>query len=234
MRCRAQEVELFRRCAAVLTLSEADASRAQALVPTTPAHEVVYKQADPETSPPPWSERDARTLLFVGDYGRKPNRRIAHRILIDLLPALRRRLPGLELILAGARMPKGLRNVARREGAQVPGYLPSLDGLYRRATLLLAPIDVGGGLHIKMVEAMTHGLPVLTTSTGNDGLGAEPGRSVWIADGDEALVEGCARLLGDGALAEGLGAAGREHVLTRFGAERARSVLESVLESVAG
>lgn len=233
MRCRRQEVELFQRCAAVLTLSEADAHRAQALVPTTPAFPVVYKQAKPETVPPAWSERDARTLLYVGDYGRESNRRIARRILIDLLPALRRRLPGVELILAGARMPKALRTVARREGARVPGYLPSLDALYRRATLMLAPIDVGGGLHIKMLEALTHGLPVLTTSTGNDGLGAEPARSVWIADDDDALIEGCTLLLGDSALAEALGEAGREHVLARFGAERARSDLERVLGSVA-
>ena len=50
------------------------------------------------------------------------------------------------------------------------GFVPEIDGFYRGIDLALAPVRVGTGINIKMVEALDFGVPVLSTVVGAKGL----------------------------------------------------------------
>ena len=228
-RTRREEATLFRRADTVLTLSESDAARVNELAPSARVFPVVYKKASPPTDTGSRDERDPGTLLFVGDYSRRPNRRIAELLLAEILPAIREHHPDVVLRLAGGGANDALRARARGAGVEMTGYLPSLADEYRRATLLVAPVPIGGGIHIKMIEAMSAGLAVLTSPVGNDGLAAEPERSVFLADSPAAMAERASRLLSNPDEIAKVAQEGREHVRQRFGDERALALLGEAL-----
>ena len=229
-RTRREEAALFLRADTVLTLSESDAARVREIAPSARVFPVVYKKASPPADTPSRDERDPKTLLFVGDFSRRPNRRIVELLLSEVLPAIREHHPDVVLRLAGGGADATLRGRAEEAGAEVTGYLPSLADEYRRATLLVAPVPIGGGIHIKMIEAMSAGLAVLTNSVGNDGVAAEPGRSVFLADTPAAMAERASRLLSTPEEITEVARAGRAHVRRRFGAERALELLMEALD----
>ena len=230
-RARREEAALFRRADAVLTLSESDATRARELAPMTPVFPVVYRRAVPAPAPDP-SAREPHTLLYVGDFSRRVNLDIAATVLAEILPRVRRELPAARLVLAGGGAGSALRTRAARAGAEVTGYVSDLDDVYRRATVLLAPIPIGGGVHIKMIEAMSAALPVVTSSVGNDGIAAVPGRSILLAETAPEFAATAVQLLLDPARAGSVGHEGRRHVQRQFGMDRARSLLERALAHV--
>ncbi|OPZ16470.1 MAG: hypothetical protein BWZ10_01433 [candidate division BRC1 bacterium ADurb.BinA364] len=73
---------------------------------------------------------------------------------------------------------------------------------------------------------MARALPVLATPVANDGLAAEPGRSILIGDTPEAMAREAVRALGDPAWATRIGLAGQEHARREFGEERALACIE--------
>jgi len=228
-RVRREEVELFERATCVLTLSESDARRVRELAPRARARAAVYKRADAGAEPPAWSAREPATLLYVGDFGRRVNRDAVERLVREVLPVLRARDSRVRLRLAGGRASGAFRRRMEHAGVEVDGYASSLASAYRTATVLAAPIDVGGGLHIKLVEAMSHGLPVVTTPVGNDGLAAPPGEAVRIGRTAAELAEACAELVAHPARADALGRAGRAHVLRTVSEERAVEAIRRTL-----
>lgn len=63
----------------------------------------------------------------------------------------------------------------------------SLEGHYRNATVAIAPLRFGGGVKLKVVEAMARGVPMVTTSIGAQGLpGVE--ECIGVADDAQALA----------------------------------------------
>jgi len=51
-----------------------------------------------------------------------------------------------------------------------------IDECYKKASVFVAPVLVGGGIIVKILDAMAAGTPVVTTSFGNEGVGAAPGK----------------------------------------------------------
>ncbi|HEY6007469.1 MAG TPA: glycosyltransferase, partial [Geobacteraceae bacterium] len=86
----------------------------------------------------------------------------------------------------------------------------------------------GGGIIVKVLDALAAGTPVVTTSYGNEGVGGVPGRDLLVADDAPAFAEAVARLLTDSAYAERLAASGRAFVAERYGVETVLARLEAV------
>ena len=87
---------------------------------------------------------------------------------------------------------------------------------YSSATVMITPIEGGGGTRIKILEAMAAGLPVISTSTGIAGLNVTDGENVFIADGPSEMAKKAKRLLEDKDLALKIGRNAREHVRKYF------------------
>jgi glycosyltransferase involved in cell wall biosynthesis len=94
------------------------------------------------------------------------------------------------------------------EGVTCLGYVDDLLGLYDRSRMLIAPLQTGGGIHLKILNAFAQGCPVVMTSAANDGIGAEDGAQALIADDPADFAERMARLLAEPGLSRRLAAAG--------------------------
>lgn len=134
----------------------------------------------------------------------------------DVWPRVHAARPDARLEVVG-RCGKRLRGeLGETEGVVFRGFVASLDEVFRRAALSVAPIRFGTGTRVKILESMAHGCPVVTTTPGCDGLDVVFGRDLLVADEPELLASTCLRVLGDGELQRRVGAAGRSVVEERY------------------
>lgn len=164
-------------------------------------------EANPDFVPPP-------RILFVGSFAHPPNRLAAAFLAEELVPALRRNHPSLICEIVGRNPPAALQDtVAASKGAVVlHGFVPELEPLFERAWLFAAPLFSGGGIKIKILEALGRGSPVLTTPIGLDGIDAPVGMAVGCASDPLGFIAECNRLLTTPQLLSSWGHAGREYI----------------------
>ncbi|HET7344226.1 MAG TPA: glycosyltransferase family 4 protein [Methylomirabilota bacterium] len=165
-------------------------------------------------------------LLFVGAMHRDANVDAMTYFCEAIWPRVRAEAPGVRLTIAGAGPPPVVRRLASLPGIEVTGFVESLEPYYARATAFVAPLRIAGGIAGKTLDALAAGCPVITTTPGNDGLGATPGEHLLTADTPADFADAVVRVLGDGELRARLGRGGREFARARFSLEVSAAVLE--------
>jgi glycosyltransferase involved in cell wall biosynthesis len=184
------EAKALDRADAVLAIQEWDAHHFRMLTNRPVA--VVGHLAPTVATPPPDPAVGAHAMLFVGG----PMGINVHGVtwFIDqVLPAVRQRVKDAELWLVGG--------IGDRIGGEAPGvhrfgFVDSLDDLYRRGAVVINPQQFGTGLSIKSVDALRHGRPLVTTSSGARGLEEGAGVAFYQAGSAEEFADRLVELLG--------------------------------------
>lgn len=121
------------------------------------------------------------SLLFVGNLTYPPNVEAAEQLVGTILPALQDRLAGrVRVTLVGPHA--GRLEHLRTDDVEVTGFVPSLEPFYASATMVVAPLRLGGGTRIKLLEAFAYGVPVVASSAAAAGLDVVDGRHLLLAD----------------------------------------------------
>jgi glycosyltransferase involved in cell wall biosynthesis len=148
---------------------------------------------DLERIRPDWSPGPGHRFLFVGSFNHRPNRLAAEFLVETMWPAVAQALPDSSLILAG----RGSRAFLRQRGGEVKwtdlgvqalGFVDDLTGLFRECHLFVAPLPEGGGIKIKILEAMARGIPVVTTPVGAEGITSPEDDAIVIAPYDNQFA----------------------------------------------
>jgi len=149
-------------------------------------------------------------ILFVGNLSYFPNIEGIRGFVRDVWPLLRaQRSDRVALRIAGSAPTSEVTVLARIPGVEIVADAAELDACYAWADLAVVPIAAGGGTRIKLLEAFAHGVPVVATSIGAEGVAATPGVHLLIADTPIAFADACARVLADKTLAARLAKAAR-------------------------
>lgn len=155
-------------------------------------------------------------IVFVGSYGWYPNRDAMEFFGADVLPRLRERLGDVDVTWVG-RAPEDVRDrLARRYGIRLTGYVDDIRPYVRSATCYVAPLRVGGGTRLKILDAWAMGAPVVSTAIGCEGLETEPGENILVADEPAAFADAVIGVVRDASLRERLGRGGRDTALRRY------------------
>jgi glycosyltransferase involved in cell wall biosynthesis len=126
---------------------------------------------------------DGQTLLFVGSLGFPPNREGLLWFAREVWPLLGARSgKPLRLLIVGRDCPPEVQRLSDIAGISVHSDVVNLDEFYARATLAVVPLHVGGGTRIKIIEAAMHGVPVVSTRLGVEGLSFAEGREILLAE----------------------------------------------------
>ena len=83
------------------------------------------------------------------------------------------------------------------DGVAILENVPETRPYFEAASVFLYAPSRGSGMKIKIQEAMAYGVPIVTTSEGVEGIPAEDGVHVGLADDDEGLIERTVELLAD-------------------------------------
>jgi glycosyltransferase involved in cell wall biosynthesis len=150
-------------------------------------------------------------VLFVGGFEHPPNVDAALALVNDVMPLVWERIGDVPVVLAGSKPTPEVEALAG-PNVEVTGWVEDLQPLIDGARMMAAPLRFGAGMKGKVTQSLGAGLPVVTTPTGAEGLGAEDGRDLLIAEDAEDLADRIVRLCSDDALWQELSRAGQDVV----------------------
>ncbi len=187
---RDRERAIWQQSNLSLYLSEEEARTASALQPDSKIRSVVPYCFDQFGMPRPAPKGEE--IIFVAGFGHPPNEDAALWLVHEILPLIRLRAPGTHLSIIGSNPTPRVRALAA-DGiavfADVSGT--ELAAAYDRARVAVVPLRCGAGVKLKVVEALSAGLPLVTTPVGAQGL---PGLSTVVAVEDDAASFAAAAL----------------------------------------
>lgn len=123
---------------------------------------------------------DSLRILFLGTLTWEPNIRGIEWFINKVMPFTK----NVELIVAG----RGLDKRLERENVHILGYVENLDKIYDECDIMIVPLFMGSGQRVKIIEAYSKGMPVITTTIGVEGLVYANGENVLIADNKEEFL----------------------------------------------
>ena len=203
-----------------VVLTDRDRRSLEALGTSTPVRTVPLgvdippDPLDPLGAEPP-------SVLFVGNYVHPPNAAAAESLLTRIMPAVRARHPGAELVLLGPNPPAWLLGAARDPLVHVTGLVPDVRPYLDRAAVVVAPLWSGGGMRVKVLEALAAGKAVLASPRAAEGLAVVDGRDLRLAEDEDAFASALADLLGDPQARVRLGRGARAWAVAHLGWDEA-------------
>ncbi len=176
-------------------------------------------------------------ILTLGTLFYPPNADGIRWFIHQVYPLIRVQVPASSLTIVGPRPPRDLtqyatRNTQHATRITVTGYVPDLAPYLERAALMVVPVRAASGMRVRILEALARGIPIVTTTTGVEGIGAAHDEHLLIADEPEQFAAQVVRLLNDGALRQRLSFNGRRLVEEKYDWRVVLSKLEEVYESL--
>jgi glycosyltransferase involved in cell wall biosynthesis len=172
---------------------------------------------------------DADHILHIGTMYWPPNIDGVKWFIDQVLPRIRAERPDVRFDVVGARPPQELIDLGASDGRiNVTGYVENPEPYLQRAGAMIVPLRAGGGMRVKILNAMAQALPIVTTTLGCEGIAVEPGRHVLVADTPDEFARSTLNLLQDRVRADGLGHNGRALVDALYDYRAACKPLEGV------
>lgn len=228
------ERENLARFDGVIAVSEVDAAIYRSRYGVLPERLVVIENGvDPEyfAFAPGNASPLSPNVVFAAAMGYPPNEDAAWRLVRHIMPRVRRSREA-RLTLVGQQPADGLRRQHDGEQTIVTGEVQDVRAYLAKASVACVPLRFGSGTKIKVLEAMSAGVPVVCSTVAAEGLGIVHEEHALIADSDEALAANINRVLGDPALAARLSATGRSLIEARYAWDRCLSPLLPWLDHI--
>lgn len=147
--------------------------------------------------------REPQSIIFIGWMRHFPNLDAASFLLKEVMPLIIQKTPNVRLYLVGGAVPDKIHTLAEKIPQVVmTGFVEDIRSLIKSASVTIVPLRIGGGTHLKVLEAMACRTPIVTTPVGAEGLPLKHGQHAWIARDAQGLAEGVERLLEDVRLRE--------------------------------
>lgn len=156
------------------------------------------------------------TVVSLGNLSVPHNVDAAHFLVREIWPAVLRERPASRLVLAGADPLPAVRRLAEPGRIEVPGAIPDLRTLWRRADVMIAPLRFSTGVQNKVLEAMAAGVPVVTTPQVAEGIEARHGQHLLVASDAAGLAAALLESLRDPASASRRAERARAYVREHF------------------
>lgn len=234
-RLRRYEAEICARFDALMTVSEPDrwalelaaAEHGTTLAPTT----VIPIAVDAHSEPIVKREAAPKLILSMATMFWPPNVDGVLWFAREVYPLVRAAVPEVEFAVVGARPPATVQRLAEEDPSiAVTGYVEDPRPYLERSAALIVPVRAGGGMRVKILEALARGLPIVTTTIGYEGIDLVPGEHVLVGDTPAEFAAALIRLLRDPALGRRLAAAGRGVAEDRYDWQVVNPQVETVFE----
>lgn len=216
-RLRAYEVATLNDVDAIVPVTPEDASTYVRLGASVPVH-VAPVGVDAASFPDLAGTGDPRSLVFLGSLDWRPNVEAVAWFLESAWPLVRAAAPDARFLVAGSSPPPGLDAPDPGKGVRFLGRVEDAREFLASGAAMVVPLLSGGGIRVKILEAMALGVPVVSTRLGASGIDARDGVEILVADDPSRLAEACVGLLEDRERAIGIGRAGRARVRELFDA----------------
>ncbi|MFN8419075.1 MAG: glycosyltransferase [Anaerolineae bacterium] len=156
-------------------------------------------------------------ILFTGSLDYRPNVDAVIWFAESVLPLIRAQVPSARFLIVGRKPSAQVQALAdQHNGISVIADVPAMQPYYAAAAVYVAPLRMGSGTRLKLLEAMASQRAIVATTMGAAGLGVTSGRELIIADEAAAFAQAVITLLRDADQRREMGAAGRTFVCQHY------------------
>lgn len=184
-------------------------------------------QPDPSVQPQPF------TLIYTGAVTYAANYEAVVWFIREVWPLVRARYPQVQFTITGGTGKVDVSDLTVQPGVSFSGHLPSVADAVRKSWAVVAPLRIGGGTRLKILEAMALGTPVIATPKGAEGLSIQDKENILIADSPQEITAAVSRLFDEAGLRGRLAAGGRALVEQRYDWSVVTGQLVDLIEQVA-
>jgi glycosyltransferase involved in cell wall biosynthesis len=220
-RIRRYEAEICRLSEAVIAVSTEDADalrnfREDKKVHVVPSGITVEDYAKPIDQSAPRHNLEEKRLVFTGKMDYRPNIDAVLWFTDEILPSIRRQYPDVQLDIVGQQPHPRLQQLSAQAGINLTGRVASIIPYLQQADVYIAPLRMGSGTRLKLLEAMACGCAIVATSTAAAGLLTEAKQAMLISDDPQAFAAQTTQLLQDASKREALGMEAQRQVRAHY------------------
>jgi len=212
------EADIINKVDVNFAITQPDKEKALSLAPN--ANVVV---ASAGVNPEEWKPdetiaRNSKEIILATTYHWVHNVNGLKWFLNNVFPIIQSEIHDIKLTLIGKEAPDWLLNY-KTKGVNVLGYVDRVKPYYNSASINIAPLFVGGGIRIKILEAMAMELPVVATSQAAEGISREC-KGLFIADSKEDFAKKIIQLANNPDLARETGKSARQFIINEYSWKR--------------
>jgi len=231
------ETRFWQKAAKVVAVSEADKKKMLSHVPTLDV-DVVPNGAG-EDLVTLWGRRKRKAkrpiVFYQGNFLWLQNTEAARILAQEVFPLIKKEFPEAICWIVGQNAKKKIADLDR-DGVEIHDLTTAdIDGVkeaYQKATVFVAPLEGPGGTRLKILGAMAAGVPVVTTSTGSEGIKAVDGKEILIRDRPEEMAKAAIKLLKDERFYSKITASARKLVEEKYNWNKIATKLDRVYQEV--
>ena len=179
----------------------------------------------------PRQEEKKYDIVFTGNMNYAPNVNAVDYLAHEILPLVWKQVPEAKMYIAGATPDPKVKRAAS-DRIIVSGWLDDIRDAYAQSRVFIAPMRIGTGLQNKLLEAMSMGIPTITTSLANASLGAKPDEDILVGDNASALAQHIVTLLTDQEKARQIAQAGLDFTNRVYDWSKSTELLESEMKKL--
>ncbi|WP_172680200.1 glycosyltransferase family 4 protein [Methylomonas koyamae] len=208
-----EEIATYHQADFIIVVSEQER---QLLVPDLPDSKLaIIPNIHPMGEYIPTAARDKNVLMFVGWGQYEPNSDAVLYFANEILPLILEKAPQVRFKVIGEGYPEAVKNL-HGGPIEILGHVPSMHPYLTESYISVAPLRYGSGVKGKIGEALSYGLPVVTTSIGLEGFGLTPGKQILIGDTPREFADHVLGLLNDPVRHAEIGISGRNFLEQNF------------------
>lgn len=170
-------------------------------------------------------------ILFLGGFAHAPNVDAVHFFVQEIMPILRKKIPGIRFLVAGSKAPPDILALSC-EDIIILGYVADLSAQLDNVRVSVAPLRYGAGIKGKVGTAMACGLPVVATAIAAEGMQLSDGKNILLADSPEDFAHKVSLLYCDEELWKRISSNALNFAEETWGGEAALDILSKILRDL--
>lgn len=167
-------------------------------------------------------------IVFCGNMQYTPNVNACQYLIKQVMPLVWKEMPDTKVLLAGT-SPKASVKSLKSDNVVVSGWVDDIRTSYASSKIFVAPMQMGSGLQNKLLEAMSMGIPCVTTPIASEPLGSN---EVLVGSNATELAQHILTLLRDEQLRDTMSKNGRAFVEQHYSWDVYGEQLEQILQNV--
>jgi glycosyltransferase involved in cell wall biosynthesis len=150
----------------------------------------------------------------------------------SIWPLIKELVPKARMQIVGRSPSPEIHSLQSINGIEIVGEVPDIRPYIKSASVFVCPMRLGSGIKNKLLEAMSSGLPIVSSSSGFSGIEAKDGDNILVADDPSKFAEKVSYLLHDSLLREKLGSGARALIEREYSWSRAAKKYAALYESL--
>jgi len=177
----------------------------------------------------PFEER--KDIAFLGNYKHTPNILAVEFFVKEVMPILRKKIPGIKFLVYGANVTKEIKEL-ESDDVIIKGYVKDLGDIFKTCRVFVAPLLTGAGIKGKVMEALSYGVPSVITPIAAEGTGIRNGYEALIAENPKEFAEAIYKLYTDKNLWQKISTNALDLVKNEYSFEKGRELVRKALEMI--